>query len=54
MIIFLGLLKEDLEADEAGLPAKLINIPENILAQLAKDSLSAPAAEDLSQGELGL
>jgi hypothetical protein len=38
MIIFLGLLKEDLEADEAGLPAEFINIPENILAQLAKEA----------------
>ena len=36
MIIFLGLLKDDLEADEAGLPAEFINIPENLLAQLAK------------------
>ena len=38
MIIFLGLLKDDLEADEAGLPAEFINIPENILAQLAKEA----------------
>ena len=38
MIILLGLLKEDLEADEAGLPAEFINIPENILAQLAKEA----------------
>jgi len=38
MIIFLGLLKEDLEANEAGLPAEFINIPENILAQLAKEA----------------
>jgi len=36
MMIFLGLLKDDLEADDAGLPAKFINIPENLLAQLAK------------------
>jgi len=38
MIIFLGLLKDDLEADEAGLPAEFINIPENIMAQLAKEA----------------
>jgi len=38
MIIFLGLLNEDLEADEAGLPAKFINIPDNLLAQLAKEA----------------
>jgi len=38
MIIFLGLLKDDLEADKVGLPAKFINIPENILAQLAKEA----------------
>jgi len=38
MIIFLGLLKDDLEADKAGLPAELINIPENLLAQLAKEA----------------
>jgi len=38
MIIFLGLLKDDLDADEAGLPAEFINIPENILAQLAKEA----------------
>jgi len=38
MIIFLGLLKDDLEADEAGLPAEFINIPENLLAQLAKEA----------------
>jgi len=38
MIIFLGLLKDDLEANEAGLPAEFINIPENLLAQLAKEA----------------
>jgi len=38
MMIFLGLLKDDLEADKAGLPAEFINIPENILAQLAKEA----------------
>jgi len=38
MIIFLGLLKDNLEADEAGLPAEFINIPENLLAQLAKEA----------------
>ncbi len=38
MIIFLGLLKDDLEADEAGLPAKFISIPETLLAQLAKEA----------------
>ena len=38
MIIFLGLLKDDLEADEAGLPAEFINIPETLLAQLAKEA----------------
>jgi hypothetical protein len=38
MMIFLGLLKYDLEADEADLPAEFINIPENILAQLAKEA----------------
>ena len=37
-MIFLGLLKDDLEADKAGLPAEFINIPENILAQLAKEA----------------
>jgi len=38
MIIFLGLLKDDLEADEVGLPDEFIYIPENLLAQLAKEA----------------
>jgi len=38
MIIFLGLLKDNLEANKAGLPAKFINIPESLLAQLAKEA----------------
>jgi len=39
MSIFLGLLKDDLEANEAGLPAEFINIPEKIMAQLAKEAV---------------
>ena len=38
MIIFLHLLKDDLEAEEAGLPAKFNNIPANLLALLVKDA----------------
>jgi hypothetical protein len=38
MIIFLDLLKDDLEAEEAGLPAKFNNIPANLLALLVKDA----------------
>ncbi len=38
MIIFLGLIKDDLETDEAGLPAEFINIPEALLARLAKEA----------------
>jgi len=38
MIIFLGLLKDDNEANKAGLPAEFINIPKTLLAQLAKEA----------------
>ena len=37
MIIFLDLLKDDLEAEEAGLPAEFNKIPANLLALLVKD-----------------
>ncbi len=38
MIILLELLKDDLEADEAGLPAKFINIPATLLALLDEEA----------------
>jgi hypothetical protein len=38
MIIFLDLLKDELEAEEAGLPAKFNKIPANLLALLVKEA----------------
>ncbi len=38
MIIFIDLLKDDLEADEAGLPAEFTKIPATILALLVKEA----------------
>ncbi len=38
MIILLDLLKDDLEADEACLPAEFTNIPATLLAQLVKEA----------------
>ncbi len=38
MIIFLDLLKDDLEADEAGLPAKFTKIPATFLALLVEEA----------------
>jgi hypothetical protein len=38
MIILLNLLKDDLEADEAGLPAKFTNIPATLLALLVEEA----------------
>jgi hypothetical protein len=38
MIIFLDLLKDDLEAEEVGLPAKFNKIPANLLALLVEEA----------------
>jgi len=38
MIIFLDLLKEDLQVEEAGLPAEFNKIPANLLALLVKEA----------------
>ncbi len=38
MIIFLDLLKDDLEPEEAGLPAKFTKIPAILLAPLAEEA----------------
>ena len=38
MIIFLDLLKDDLEVEEAGLPAKFNKIPANLLDLLVKEA----------------
>jgi hypothetical protein len=38
MIIFLDLLKDDLEADEVGLPAEFTKIPATLLALLVKEA----------------
>ena len=38
MIIFLDLLKDDLEADKAGLPAEFTKIPATLLALLVKEA----------------
>ncbi len=38
MIIFLDLLKDDLEEEEVGLPAEFNKIPVNLLARLVKEA----------------
>ena len=38
MIIFLDLLKDDLQAEEAGLPAEFTKIPANLLDLLVEEA----------------